>query len=242
MDASRAGGDSGGPLYRGELRSAGAPGRPGAITLGDAALTVGVDGSAPVTIAYRDLVTIAVGQGVGLLVVGEGPGAERWLLDRFGPGLGPLVGALRERRLRQLLGDDVISEEGEEDLLKLAGVSEAAQTDNVFRSVRARAPWVFGQSRHRFGCFKRDPHVRRLDHDACRARGADADRRLDGRQCGHASAGRRRPRHCFARSHQIQRAALRVARSDDGHLQWSHFRAGARWCRGALVPQRACWR
>ena len=37
---------------------------------------------------------------------------------------------------------DVISEEGEEDLLKLAGVSEAAQTDNVFRSVRSRAPWI----------------------------------------------------------------------------------------------------
>ncbi|MEZ5996787.1 MAG: magnesium transporter [Hyphomonadaceae bacterium] len=37
---------------------------------------------------------------------------------------------------------DVISEEGEEDLLKLAGVSEAAQTDNVFKSVRARAPWL----------------------------------------------------------------------------------------------------
>ncbi len=37
---------------------------------------------------------------------------------------------------------DVISEEGEEDLLKLAGVSEAAQTDTVLRSVRARAPWL----------------------------------------------------------------------------------------------------
>lgn len=37
---------------------------------------------------------------------------------------------------------DVISDEGEEDLLKLAGVSEAAQTDNVFRTVRARAPWI----------------------------------------------------------------------------------------------------
>jgi|CXWL01.1.fsa_nt_gi magnesium transporter len=38
---------------------------------------------------------------------------------------------------------DVISEEGEEDLLKLAGVSEAAQTDSVLKSVRARAPWIF---------------------------------------------------------------------------------------------------
>ena len=37
---------------------------------------------------------------------------------------------------------DVISEESEEDLLKLAGVSEAAQTDSVLRSVRARAPWL----------------------------------------------------------------------------------------------------
>ncbi len=37
---------------------------------------------------------------------------------------------------------DVITEESEEDLLKLAGVSEAAQTDSVFKSVRARAPWL----------------------------------------------------------------------------------------------------
>lgn len=37
---------------------------------------------------------------------------------------------------------DVISEESEEDLLKLAGVSDAAQTDTVLRSVRARAPWL----------------------------------------------------------------------------------------------------
>ncbi len=37
---------------------------------------------------------------------------------------------------------DVISEEGEEDLLKLAGVSEASQSDSVLRSVGARAPWI----------------------------------------------------------------------------------------------------
>jgi len=37
---------------------------------------------------------------------------------------------------------DVISEESEEDLLKLAGVSDAAQTDTVLRSVQARAPWL----------------------------------------------------------------------------------------------------
>jgi magnesium transporter len=37
---------------------------------------------------------------------------------------------------------DVIQEEGEEDLLKLSGVSEASQGDSVARSVRARVPWL----------------------------------------------------------------------------------------------------
>ncbi len=37
---------------------------------------------------------------------------------------------------------DVIQEEGEEDLLKLSGVSEASQSDTLPRSVRARAPWL----------------------------------------------------------------------------------------------------
>jgi magnesium transporter len=37
---------------------------------------------------------------------------------------------------------DVIQEESEEDLLKLSGVSEASQSDSVYRSVRARAPWL----------------------------------------------------------------------------------------------------
>jgi magnesium transporter len=37
---------------------------------------------------------------------------------------------------------DVIQEESEEDLLKLSGVSEASQSDTVYRSVRARAPWL----------------------------------------------------------------------------------------------------
>ncbi len=37
---------------------------------------------------------------------------------------------------------DVISEESQEDLLKLAGVSDAAQSDTVARSIRSRAPWI----------------------------------------------------------------------------------------------------
>lgn len=37
---------------------------------------------------------------------------------------------------------DVISEEGQEDLLKLAGVNDANQSDSVFRAVGSRAPWI----------------------------------------------------------------------------------------------------
>lgn len=36
----------------------------------------------------------------------------------------------------------VISDESEEDLLKLSGVSDANQSDTVARSIRARAPWL----------------------------------------------------------------------------------------------------
>jgi magnesium transporter len=36
----------------------------------------------------------------------------------------------------------IIKEEGEEDLLKLSGVSEAAQSDSVFQSMHARTPWL----------------------------------------------------------------------------------------------------
>lgn len=37
---------------------------------------------------------------------------------------------------------DVIQEEGQEDLLKLSGVSDASRSDGVADSVRARAPWI----------------------------------------------------------------------------------------------------
>jgi magnesium transporter len=37
---------------------------------------------------------------------------------------------------------DIVRAESSEDLLRLAGVGEASQTDTVLRSVRARAPWL----------------------------------------------------------------------------------------------------
>lgn len=107
MTGARPTGDVG-PTFHGRLHAPWGVARAGTIVLGDAAFTFGVEGAAPATIAYRDLATIAVDHEVGLLALGTGAQSERWLLDRFGPGLGPLVGALRERRLRQLLRDALV--------------------------------------------------------------------------------------------------------------------------------------
>ncbi len=96
------------PPLRGEVRVPGDEARPAAVSLGRETFLLGVDGRAPATVAYRDLATIALDGGVGLLVAGDGPDAPRWLLERWGPALGPLVAGLRERRLRQRLSDGFV--------------------------------------------------------------------------------------------------------------------------------------
>jgi magnesium transporter len=74
---------------------------------------------------------------------------------------------------------DIITEESEEDLLKLSGVSEAAQTDSVFKSVRARAPWL-------------------LVNLGTAIVASWVISNFDGWQRRHANARRRRARHRFA--------------------------------------------
>ncbi len=91
--------------YAGELRAPGSILAQGTVTLGEASAILAVDGTPPRTVSYRDMAVIAISEGVGLLATGDGAGAERWLLQRFGPALGPLIALLRERRLRQRLAD-----------------------------------------------------------------------------------------------------------------------------------------
>ncbi len=102
-------GDPGHPTYPGEVRAPGGSAAPGRVTLDDATVILAADGTPPRTIAYRDLAVIAITNGVGLLATGDEPGAERWLLERFGAAMGPLVAALRERRLRQRLADAFVT-------------------------------------------------------------------------------------------------------------------------------------
>ncbi len=96
------------PSYRGQLRSPGGAGAPGSVTLADATAILVRDGSPPRTVAYRDLAVLAIADGVGLVATGSGPGDERWLLEQFGAATGPLIAALRERRLRQRLADALV--------------------------------------------------------------------------------------------------------------------------------------
>jgi hypothetical protein len=93
------------PTYAGTLRTPGAAAAPGTIALDEAAAIIAADGLPPRTIAYRDLAVLAVTDGVGLVAAGAGGGDERWLLEQFGAATGPLIAALRERRLRQRLAD-----------------------------------------------------------------------------------------------------------------------------------------
>ena len=107
IDGSGAPASDYGPPIAGEARRPGEPARRATIALGADAFVLGVDG-APTTIAYRDLSVVSVDHAVGLIVAGEGDDAPRWLLERWGPALGPLMAGLRERRLRQRLADGFI--------------------------------------------------------------------------------------------------------------------------------------
>ena len=96
--------------YTGQARPAGATGtfEKASVVLDDTGLTLEVGGGRPIRANYRDLTLIAIQQSTVLIVLGEGPDAMRWLLEKFGDKLGPLVRELRERRLKQRLTDGLV--------------------------------------------------------------------------------------------------------------------------------------
>ena len=96
--------------FAGQARPAGPNTAPQEATLKlDATgLTLEVGGARPIRAGYRDLSLIAIQQSTVLLVLGDGPDAMRWLLEKFGDKLGPIVRELRERRLKQRLSDGLV--------------------------------------------------------------------------------------------------------------------------------------
>jgi hypothetical protein len=93
------------PRFEGEAGRPGGPAGRAAIVLDDGSFSFTLAGEPPRRAAYRDLSAVAVTEQAGLIVIGSGDSAERLLLSRFGPALGPLVRELRDRRLRQRMLD-----------------------------------------------------------------------------------------------------------------------------------------
>jgi len=95
-------------VLRGEARAPGGTAASTTVTLGPVGFSVAVGGAAPWQAAYRDIATIVVDEDAALVQLGAGDGAERWVFERFGTGLGNLVRGLRDGRLRQWLTDGLV--------------------------------------------------------------------------------------------------------------------------------------
>ena len=112
-DAARDGGGQKAAIIEihGEARPAGpnTTAEPATVSLDPTGLTLQVGSGRPIRAGYRDLSLIAIQQSTVMLVLGDGPGAMRWILEKFGDRLGPLVRTLRELRLKQRLSDGLVN-------------------------------------------------------------------------------------------------------------------------------------
>jgi hypothetical protein len=124
-DAARDGG--GGKLETIEMSGEARPAGPGqtaeaaTVSLDSTGLTLQVGGGRPIRAGYRDISLIAIQQSTVLLVMGEGPDAMRWILEKFGDKIGPLVRTLRELRLKQRLSDGLVKvPDGPAELIEFA--------------------------------------------------------------------------------------------------------------------------
>jgi hypothetical protein len=86
----------------------GAAESPVRIALGEGDFTLATPGAPALVAAYRDLTTLSVQPGATLLVLGEGAGEQRLLIEGLGERQSALVRGLRERRTRQRLSDRMI--------------------------------------------------------------------------------------------------------------------------------------
>jgi proline racemase len=73
-----------------------------------------------------DVATVVVDANAVLVQLGMGDGAERWMFERFGSGLGALARGLRDGRLRQWLTDGlvVIADDEPVELVEVAELAE----------------------------------------------------------------------------------------------------------------------
>ncbi len=81
---------------------------PATVVIDAAGLTLQIGNGRPVRAGFRDISLIAIQQSTVLLVLGEGPDAIRFILEKFADKLGPMVRLLRELRLKQRLTDGLV--------------------------------------------------------------------------------------------------------------------------------------
>ncbi len=103
-------------VLRGDARHPGGASAAVTVTLAEDAFTVAIAGTAPWSAGYRDLAAVMVDGGTVMIQLGDGPGADRWLLERFGTLTGLLVRGLRDGRLRQRLSDGLVETDPDDEI------------------------------------------------------------------------------------------------------------------------------
>ncbi len=81
---------------------------PATVGIDAAGLTLQIGSGRPIRAGYRDISLVAVQNATVLLVLGDGPDAMRFILEKFADRLGPMVRLLRELRLKQRLTDGLV--------------------------------------------------------------------------------------------------------------------------------------
>ena len=169
----------------GEARRVDGVAAPASVILAPDGFSIAVTGAPPVAAGYRDAVAVTVDAGAVRVRLGQGPGAETWLLERFGTQTGALARGLREGRLRHRLTDGLVELEAdaEVDLVEYeapgeSGVGQLVYHDRgvVLAPVDERHPWK---------------RVRRADIGAVAAEPTVGGMRVDsaGRSLAAGSAG-----------------------------------------------------
>ena len=92
----------------GRLAGPGTTSEPATVSIDSTGVTIEIGSARPIRAGYRDISMIAIQNATALLVLGEGPDAMRFILERFADRLGPMVRLLRELRLKQRLRDGLV--------------------------------------------------------------------------------------------------------------------------------------
>ena len=133
---------------------------------------------------------------------------------------------------------DVIEQEAEEDIKALGGVqADEELSDSVWDIAKSRFPWLLANLACALAVGLGDRAILLLDREDGGAGGADADGRLDGRQCRHPDHDGRGARARHPRPERCQCLAGGAPRIDGRHHQRTGLRPDPGDDRGAWLQR-----